>query len=113
MTTLGWVLSGPIGAAEPEKSIVSLTHLAGRGCCHRELDETLRSFWELESLGIEKVSNDPASDHFSSTLQKRDGRYKVSLPWREHHDNLPDNYNLSRRRLHGLLKQIFRQTGIT
>ena len=43
------------------------------GITNRELDETLKSFWELESLGIERVSNDPASDHFSSTLQKMEG----------------------------------------
>jgi hypothetical protein len=108
-TTLGWVLSGPTGAAEPEKSIVSLVNahtLRVEGVTNRELDETLRSFWELESLGIERVSNDPASDHFSSTLQRRDGRYEVSLPWREHQDSLPDNYDLSRRRLYGLLKRL-------
>ena len=108
-TTLGWVLSGPTGVAEPKKSVVSLVNahtLWVEGITtNRELDGTLRSFWELESLGIEKISNDPASDHFSSTLQK-DGRYEVSLPWRGHHDNLPDNYNLSQRRLYGLLKRL-------
>ena len=94
--------------AEPKKLVISLvnTHtLQVEGITNRELDETLRSFWELESLGIEKASNDPTSDHFSSTLQK-DGRYGVSLPWREHHDNLPYNFDLSLRRLHGLLKQL-------
>ena len=40
------------------------------------------------------------------TLQVKNGRYEVSLPWREYHDDLPDNYSLSRRRLHGLLKRL-------
>ena len=108
-TTLGWVLSGPTGVAEPRKSVVSLVNahtLRVEGITNNELDETLRAFWELESLGIERVPNDPASDHFSSTLQRRGERYEVSLPWREQHDNLPDNYNLSRRRLHCLLKRL-------
>ena len=108
-TTLGWVLSGPTGVAEPKKSVVSLVNahtLRVEGITNNELDETLRAFWELESLGIERVPNDPASDHFSSTLQRRGERYEVSLPWREQHDNLPDNYNLSRRRLHCLLKRL-------
>ena len=34
------------------------------------------------------------------------GRYEVSLPWRECHDPLPDNYNLSRRRLYGLVRRL-------
>ena len=41
-----------------------------------ELDSTLRSFWELETLGIEKVVSDPVYDRFASTLQVKDGRYK-------------------------------------
>ena len=62
--------------------------------------------WLLESLGIEEVSSDPACIHFASTLQVTGGRYKVSLPWRNHHDNLPNNFGLNRRRLHSLLRQL-------
>lgn len=108
-TTLGWVLSGPTGVSEQERSAVSLmnTHtLLVEGITNKDLDKTLRSFWELESLGIEEVSNDPVCDRFTSTLQVRNGRYEVSLPWRDYHDDLPDNYDLSRRRLHGLLKRL-------
>ena len=71
------------------------TPLRVESITNREFDGTLRSFWELESFGIEKISNDPASDHFSSTLQKKDGRYEVSLSWCGHRDNFPDNYDLS------------------
>ena len=108
-TSLGWVLSGPTGLGESEKSAVSLfnTHtLRVEGMTNRELDKTLKTFWELESLGIEEVSNDPVCDRFTSTLQIKNGRYEVSLPWRDYHDDLPDNYDLSRRRLHGLLKRL-------
>ena len=108
-TTLGWVLSGPTGAAEQESSAVSLVNahtLRVEGITNRELDKTMRSFWELESLGIEEVSVDPVYDRFASTLQVKDGRYEVSLPWHEYHENLLNNYHLSRRRLHGLLKQF-------
>lgn len=79
-TTLGWVLSG---VAEYRNSAISLvnTHTLRVGVIsNRELDETLRSFWELESLGIEEVPNDPAYDRFASTLQMKGGRYEVSLP---------------------------------
>jgi len=108
-TTLGWVLSGPAGVDEHGRSAVSLvnTHtLRVEGVANKELDETLRSFWELESFGIKEVQTNPVCDHFSSTLQVKDGRYEVCLPWRECHNVLPDNYELSRRRLHSLLKRL-------
>ena len=74
--------------AEQDRSAVSLVNahtLRVEGLTNRGIDKTLRSFWELEYLGIEEVSSDPACDHFASTLQVKDGRYEVSLPWREHH----------------------------
>lgn len=65
-TTLGWVLSGPAGMTGQHKSTVSLvtTHiLRVEGITNKELDTTLRSFWELESLGIQGPNSDPATDH--------------------------------------------------
>lgn len=82
-TILGWVLSGPAEEAESGKSAVSLVNahtLRVGGITNRELDETLRSFWELKSLGIKEVSSDSSCDHFASTLQVKGGRYEVSLP---------------------------------
>ena len=64
-TTLEWLLSGPVVVAEPEESTVSLVNphtLRVEGITNKELDNTLRSVWELESLGIEEVANDPVCD---------------------------------------------------
>ena len=105
-TTLGWVLSGP---AEPPGPTVSLavTHtLHVGGVTNKELDANLRSFWELESLGIQTPTTDPVLDQFANTVKMKNGRYEVSLPWRVHHDPLPHNYELSRRRLHGLVQRL-------
>lgn len=69
------------------------------------LDNQLRAFWELESLGIqpnEKVIH----DNSSGNITFREGRYEVSLPWRQFHQSLPDNYNLSQRKLLDLLKRL-------
>ena len=93
-TTLGWVLSGPAQTTGVHGSSVSLTTthtLRVEGITNRELDATLRRFWELESLGILTPDSDPVSDQFTGTIQMKGGRYEVALPWREYHDPLPDN----------------------
>jgi len=69
------------------------------------LDEQLRSFWELESLGIQEEEK-TLYDDFANNITFSDGRYKVSLPWKEFHEPLPDNYQLSLKRLQGLLCRL-------
>ena len=67
--------------AEHEESTLSLINahtLRVEGIKYKKLDSTLRSFWELESLGIEEVANDPESNQFTSTLQVENGRFEVS-----------------------------------
>ena len=105
-TTIGWVLSGPVEATRDQGSTVSLTNthtLRVESIPNRDLDNILHSFWDLESLGIQSPSGEPISDQFMSSIQKNRGRYEV---WQEYHDPLPDNYNLSRKGLHGLLHRL-------
>ena len=45
-------------------------------------------------------------DRFTQEISFKDGRYMVSLPWKESMPHLPDNYMLCRRRLAGLLKRL-------
>ncbi|MCG8624233.1 MAG: hypothetical protein MJE68_19840, partial [Proteobacteria bacterium] len=71
----------------------------------KSLDETLRSFWDLESLGIREPEK-TMYDEFANTIAFRDGRYMVSFPWKEFHSPLPDNYQLSHNRLRGLLHRL-------
>jgi hypothetical protein len=40
------------------------------------------------------------------TVKFENGRYKVPLPWREFHNPLPNNYQLSVNRLQGLLRRL-------
>ncbi len=48
-------------------------------------------------------------EEFADTIQFKDGRYEVARPWKDPHPMLPDNYKLSLKRLHGLLRRL-RQT---
>ena len=109
-TRLGWVLSGPTtltGHPMPAVSLIA-THtlrIDSEPCNTGRLDETLRSFWELESLGICEPDKSVLDD-FDSSIQFKEGRYEVSLPWKESHGPLPTNYELSLKRLHGLLHRL-------
>ena len=89
---------------------LTITHsLHVGGITNKELDANLRSFWELESLGIQSPASDPVIDQFTGSVKMKNGRYEVSLPWRAYHDPLPNNYELSRRRLLGLLQRLKRE----
>lgn len=68
-----------------------------------ELDEKLRTFWELESIGIKQEENS-VLETVIETITFRNQRYEVGLPWKEARDSLPDNRSLSQRRLQSLLK---------
>ena len=109
-THLGWVLSGPVGpilSAGAQTTIV--THTLHIECIplqnEQTLDERLKSFWELESFGITQPDH-TVLDDFQEHIHFVDGRYQVSLPWKDPCPLLPDNYQLSVRRLRGLLRRL-------
>ena len=47
-----------------------------------QLAQQLRAFWELESLGISEEDK-MLCDEFAGNITFQNGRYKVSLPWKE------------------------------
>ena len=113
-TKLGWVLSGPVNSnmTDGNNATVLTVHTLHIGTGPDEqLDKTLQAFWELESFGIDP-DNSTLPNHPTLAVKLKDGRYEVSLPWREFHQPLPDNYNLSLRRLKGLLQRLRRDPKI-
>ena len=106
-TKLGWVLSGPIALSD-QSSVNLITHVLKADVLQpimEPLNDTLRSFWELESLGI-RGPEKTVHNEFVETVTFKDGRYEVSLPWREFHWILPNHYQLSLNRFHGLLQRL-------
>ena len=104
----GWVLSGPARQQEVTVNLsLTTTHVLRIEACS-DLDDYLKRFWELESLG---VTDDETSvyEKLAQQIQHDGRRYKVSLPWKEHHPLLPDHYDLCHKRLANLLKRL-RQT---
>ena len=110
-TKVGWVLSGPTTHQEVTVNLtLTSTHALKIDTCPVEpnLEDHLKRFWELESLGITK---DEASvyDKFVQRIRFDGQRYEVGLPWKEHHPPLPDHLDLCHKRLNSLLKRL-RQT---
>ena len=108
-TKLGWVLSGPTCSREVDHCSMNLvtTHVLRIDTQQNDsksLDETLQSFWDLESLGIREPEK--TMYEFANTIAFQDGRYMVSLPWKEFHGPLPNNYQLSYNWLQGLLRRL-------
>ena len=109
-TKLGWVLSGTLLMEEACSTAHNFltTHVLridATPSTQDPLDEVLHSFWNLESLGVD-LKADSVLEEFTQTVQFKNGRYEVSLPWKSSHPMLPDNYLLSKKRLDGLVKRL-------
>lgn len=106
-TRLGWVLSGPVALRGSVDAFTFTTHVlkTQADTDTRSLDKRLHTFWEIEALGIfdreEKVY-----EQFEKHNSFNNGRYEVSLPWKEMNMALPDNLDLCIRRLHSLLRKL-------
>ena len=110
-TKVGWVLSGP---ADQQEVAVNLTFTSTHALkvdaypVEPTLEGRLKQFWDLESLGVMRDEKS-VYDKFVQQIRFDGRRYEVGLPWKEHHPPLLDHFELSRRRLDGLLKRL-RQT---
>ena len=67
-TTLGWLLSGPMQPTKLTVSLIAAHTLQAGNVTSRELDDTLKLFWDLESMGIQPLTNDPVPDYFTNTV---------------------------------------------
>ena len=75
------------------------------------MNNWIRSFWELDSLGAEPMMMTLLMIIIIPPIhiiKLKNGQYKVPLPWKEYHQPLPDNYELriSLKRLKGLLQKL-------
>ena len=70
----------------------------------RNLKEELSKFWETENVGIGETKS--VYNNFESTIKFDGSRYVTSLPFKPHHQFLPDNYSIAKYRLYNLKKQL-------
>ncbi|KRY46643.1 hypothetical protein T03_6523 [Trichinella britovi] len=71
-----------------------------------EIEQTLKKFWELDSIGIKPQEENPTQDSvsakFHSNLTHDGSRYTVGLLWKPGEIRLPDNRSLAEQRLQAI-----------
>ena len=110
-TKLGWVLSGSTNGAvqnDQQQNNLVTTHVLKTAktpvdIINESLDGSLRSFWDPETLGVRTRS---VYEEFEESITFKNDPFEVRLPWKRPHPILPDNYELSIRRLSSLLKRL-------
>ncbi|KAH7982788.1 hypothetical protein HPB52_007156 [Rhipicephalus sanguineus] len=113
-TAFGWVLQGTDTTSSAAACLTSVGVM--RISVNTEPDDVsrqLRSFWELEHLGI--VDDAPLTNEnndvlreFEDTIVHKNGRYEVRLPWKENASQLADNKRTASHRLHSLTAKLLR-----
>ena len=109
-TSLGWVFCGPTSDSSQECSVSMNVQV----CSEDQLNDTLKKFWDLESIGVKPVEMTASTSHkeamvlqtFKNTLVRTDGCYEVLLPWKEEKAALKDNYKQAESRLCNLERKL-------
>lgn len=104
------MLSGPVGSTSdnsnptclPSSHLLHITHSPDSSI---SLDDLIKAFWNLESLGI-KQDEPSVYEEFQKKIEFKNGRYEVSLPWKPLQKKLPSNFTLAKKRLLGLLNRL-------
>jgi len=99
---LGWLLSGPLNSAE-FTNITSCNLILAYEDVSNSLNDNdqlyamLKQFWELETIGImdSMGASSRTDDKFLSDIVFTEGRYQVSLPWKEGQSSVPNHFILS------------------
>lgn len=109
-TKLGWTLMGKVPHSEHRYN----ANMAVVSMLSQE-DLPISSLWDLEILGIRDPAEQKTKEesrravmvHFQETVrQRKDGRYEVNMPWKIEHPLLPENYELSMKRLESTTKKL-------
>ena len=117
---LGYILSGPVENV-PRRIHDLLVNLAvthvlkaiatvesSDTLCTQTLDNKTKEFFYLETIGI-KPNETSVYEHFLDSIRFDGQKYVVKLPFRESAPLLPDNYQLSVKRLNSMLSRLRKQ----
>uniref|UniRef100_A0A5S6QFZ2 CCHC-type domain-containing protein n=1 Tax=Trichuris muris TaxID=70415 RepID=A0A5S6QFZ2_TRIMR len=110
-STLGWIVCGK------SQGNTRVGEIHGMHATIEEpLNEQLRMFWEIESLGVqrngacENIEGDAREPQCAVTFDGQ--RYSVSLPWRTEEITLPNNYHVALQRLKQTEERLSRDASL-
>lgn len=118
---LGWLLSGPVVSCNGNEisscsNIVSnlaveiLPSTAEVTNESREIVDALSEFWKHESSGLHETNENGENETNKAEkakIEMKDGRYEVSLPWKDEIlQPLPSDFDMCRRRLESLFARL-------
>ncbi|GFW93400.1 uncharacterized protein TNCV_2605171 [Trichonephila clavipes] len=105
ITVFGFVASGSNSFADTEARV----HC---GLIKGDLNQTLKMFWELENVEVEKPKNEEAifcEDHFLKTHSRdEEGRYVVKMPLKNEPNCLGESRDIALKRLNALWTRLIR-----
>ena len=106
----GWLISGPnecnhqIHQSSVETTMLHLLKISCREN-HNYLNKEIHRFKNLDAIGI-SPNESSVYEKFENNIKFKDNRYSVNLPIKDYHPLLPDNYELSLKRLHQLRERL-------
>ncbi|CAH2019370.1 unnamed protein product [Acanthoscelides obtectus] len=106
-TVLGWVVSGPLSLYPSNNRCTSICNLSVN---NDNIQRQLASFWEIEEIPTERpksVEENSCETHFVNTTRRdTDGRFIVSIPFKDSVSKLGDSKFISEKRFHKLEKRL-------
>ena len=122
LTNLGWVCFGPASLEEVQKSNsrshTTRTYRSSSSSAETELlNESLRRFWDIESIGIKDTSDEVLTpsdkavvDRTRKTLVFKDGHYKLGILWKKGEPNFEENFDMVFARLQRQEKSLLKRS---
>ena len=111
-TRLGFVLNGPVKdiynvCSSMHVQTIHVMKAEVQSAANDFVDADVNRFWDIESVGLkEKTADSEVYDQFVKDARFKNGRYEVSLPMKECHPVISDNFSLAKNRLNSLLKRL-------
>ena len=113
LTRFGFVLSGPVPVSAHNSctSNITVAHTLKTGSIivenQCEVTREIKEFWDRENVGVKSKQPQSETDALMNDKITFDGkRYEVSLPVKESHPVIPDNFNVAKTRLNSQLNRL-------
>lgn len=107
-SSFGWLLNGPVPCRNQSSNVNCVTSDVIVMKIQSEdvlLSEQVKTFWDLDTVGI-RENEQSIYENIYESIEFKDKRYEVPLPFKETAPTIPDNYELSLKRLKSLKSRL-------